>query len=244
MIMYFLLYWNHDLHCFISVSFPLSVLLWFYSIQQTRKWYLWSSFDQVWNLHQHVSEKSYSYKFIQPKAVYYNSIPDCDRSGPIDTIKYPASLGYTLEVCAGIVDKAISLSEIAVEEIYEECGFKIGAEKLEYIIQFRWLLPGQFEKKKTFIKKIVTFSSGVGISGDVQTLYYAEVSEDLRVNSGGGNAEEGEEIELVEMSIQEVEDYLSQPSVSSPGSFLFALQWFLSKKAQQYKWKVKKSCDM
>jgi len=146
--------------------------------------------------------------------VYYNSIPDCDRSGPIDTIKYPASLGYTLEVCAGIVDKAISLSEIAVEEIYEECGFKIGAEKLEYIIQFR---------------------SGVGISGDVQTLYYAEVSEDLRVNSGGGNAEEGEEIELVEMSIQEVEDYLSQPSVSSPGSFLFALQWFLSKKAPQYK---------
>jgi len=147
-------------------------------------------------------------------AVYYNSIPENDRCGTIDTTKYPASLGYTMEVCAGIVDKAKSLAEIAVEEIYEECGFKTEAEKLEYVIQFR---------------------SGVGISGDVQTLYYAEVSEEMRVNSGGGNPEEGEEIELIEMSIKEVEDYLSQPSVSSPGGFLFALQWFLAHKAPHHR---------
>lgn len=80
------------------------------------------------------------------EAVYYNSIPESDRFGPIDTTKYPASLGYTLEVCAGIVDKTKSLAEITVEEIYEECGFKVEADKLEYIIQFRWVFPDQLEE--------------------------------------------------------------------------------------------------
>merc|ERR1712071_707715 len=135
-------------------------------------------------------------------AVYYNSIPECDRCGPIDTSKYPPSIGRTLEICAGIVDKKKSLADFAVE-----------AEKLEYVIQYR---------------------SGVGISGDLQTMYYAEVEEDMRVSKGGGNPDEGEEIELIEMTIQEVEAYLLQKSVSSPAALLFALQWFLNKKAPLY----------
>jgi 8-oxo-dGTP pyrophosphatase MutT (NUDIX family) len=31
----------------------------------------------------------------------------------------------TLELCAGIVDKSLSLVEIAQEEILEECGYKV-----------------------------------------------------------------------------------------------------------------------
>lgn len=71
------------------------------------------------------------------KAVYINSIPAEDRSNPIDTTKYPAKLGFTLELCAGIVDKKKSLTEIAAEEILEECGYKIDHQNLEYIIQFQ-----------------------------------------------------------------------------------------------------------
>ena len=74
----------------------------------------------------------------------------------------------------------------------------------------------------------------MGISGDLQTMYYAEVEEDMRVSKGGGNPDEGEEIELIEMTIQEVEAYLLQKSVSSPAALLFALQWFLNKKAPLY----------
>ncbi len=73
--------------------------------------------------------------------MYYNSIPEEERRGPlIDTEKYPAKLGITLELCAGIVDKNKSLSEIAAEEIFEECGYKVDHEKLERVIQFRYLL--------------------------------------------------------------------------------------------------------
>lgn len=47
------------------------------------------------------------------------------------------SLGLTIELCAGIVDKTKSLEEIASDEISEEVGFDVPAEKLEKIAVFR-----------------------------------------------------------------------------------------------------------
>lgn len=38
-------------------------------------------------------------------------------------------------------------------------------------------------------------------------------------------------IEVVELSIAEVKEFLTQDKVSSPGGFLFGLQWFLCHKA-------------
>ena len=40
-----------------------------------------------------------------------------DVGDQVDTDKFPGSLGLTLELCAGIVDKELSLQEIAVEEV-------------------------------------------------------------------------------------------------------------------------------
>lgn len=60
------------------------------------------------------------------------------RRGIIDAEKYPATLGITIELCAGIVDKDKSLAEIAAEEVFEECGYKVDPEKMEYIIQLRY----------------------------------------------------------------------------------------------------------
>ncbi len=63
--------------------------------------------------------------------------------------------GYTYELCAGLVDKANkSLEEIACEEALEECGYQISPKNLETIGQFY---------------------SATGLSGSLQTLYYAEV---------------------------------------------------------------------
>ena len=87
---------------------------------------------------------------------------------------------------------------------------------------------------KSYLKLCWHFSAGVGISGDPQTVYYAEVTDNMKVSSGGGNPEEGEQIEVVEMSIQEIENYMTSQSVFSPGGFLFALQWFLHKKAPHF----------
>lgn len=104
-----------------------------------RNLYLWNNFALVLHTLHSLSKisKFNMYKSFWKSAVYYNSIPLEDRKSPIDTEKYPAKLGFTLELCAGIVDKKISLAEIAVEEIFEECGYRVEPEKLERIIQFQ-----------------------------------------------------------------------------------------------------------
>ncbi len=63
-------------------------------------------------------------------AVYFNGIPGEERtrlindpSAKLDTKKYPVAGGYTLELCAGIVDKDASLEEISAVEVEEELGY-------------------------------------------------------------------------------------------------------------------------
>ena len=45
--------------------------------------------------------------------------------------------GYTLELCAGIVDKDKDLNQIAKEEILEEVGFDIDAKDVQMITSYR-----------------------------------------------------------------------------------------------------------
>jgi UDP-sugar diphosphatase len=72
-------------------------------------------------------------------AVYLSNVRDEDKgmNTEIDTKKYPAHLGFTLELCAGIVDKDKSLEEIACEEVQEECGYSVKAVDLQKIVQYR-----------------------------------------------------------------------------------------------------------
>lgn len=68
-------------------------------------------------------------------AVYLGTIDPQDRQidSPIDTAKYPPENGITIELCAGIVDKQLTLAEIAKEEIFEECGYDVPVGSLELI---------------------------------------------------------------------------------------------------------------
>lgn len=139
--------------------------------------------------------------------VYLGSIPEEDRRDKIDVAKYPAELGITLELCAGIVDKNLPLNEIAAEEILEECGYKVNANCLE---------------------KVACYRSGVGTFGSLQTMYYCEVTDDMKVDSGGGV--DDEIIEIVEMSIPETKKYITGDQILSPPSFLYGIYWFLQNK--------------
>lgn len=142
-------------------------------------------------------------------AVYYGSIPAEEKKGKIDVTRYPPELGITVELCAGIVDKNLSLEEIAKEEVLEECGYNVPVSNFERIGSYR---------------------ASVGTSGSVQTAYYCEVTDDMKVAAGGGV--EDENIEVIEMTIPEIKKYISQNSILSPGSFLFGIYWFLYNKAK------------
>ncbi|XP_063697003.1 uridine diphosphate glucose pyrophosphatase NUDT14-like isoform X3 [Culicoides brevitarsis] len=146
-------------------------------------------------------------------AVYYG-IVSADDPNNIDYKKYPPSIGVTVELCAGIIDKPEkSVKEIAQEEILEECGYNVPLDKIEEVLVYR---------------------SGVGVSSAVQTLYFCEVTDDQKANQGGGV--DDELIEIAEYSIEEIEERMKPGNVhTSPPSFLFGIMWFLTKKAPLYR---------
>ena len=117
--------------------------------------------------------------------------------------------GFTFELCAGIVDKELSLSEIAKEEIEEECGYSVPLEK---------------------IKKITSFYTSVGFAGSKQTLYYAEVDESMNVSEGGGI--DGEVIEVIELSIQDAEKLIYDETVAKTPGLMFSFMWWFDKIGQ------------
>ncbi|KAJ8972289.1 hypothetical protein NQ314_000247 [Rhamnusium bicolor] len=139
-------------------------------------------------------------------AVYYGSIPEEDRKieSEINVEKYPPEIGITIELCAGIVDKKLPLPEIAKEEILEECGYDVPIHNLE---------------------KIGSYCSGVGTSGSLQTAFYCEVTDDMKVSGGGGV--DDEIIDVVEMTVDEIKKYVSQNNIKSPPSFMYGIYWFL-----------------
>lgn len=150
-------------------------------------------------------------------AIYYNCLSLEDRKKDIiDTKKYPASLGIALEMCAGIVDKDKPLEEIAQEEVLEECGYNVQIKDLQRIMSYR---------------------AGVGVQGALQTLYFCEVTDDMKTDQGGGV--DDEIIDIVERTIPEIEDMMSSHGpINSPPSCLFALMWFLRYKADEYRKKA------
>uniref|UniRef100_A0A0K0E9E8 Uridine diphosphate glucose pyrophosphatase NUDT14 n=2 Tax=Strongyloides stercoralis TaxID=6248 RepID=A0A0K0E9E8_STRER len=101
----------------------------------------------------------------------------------IDFTKYPTSLGYSLELCAGLIDKpGVSVLKHAHEEILEECGYDVPLEE---------------------IKLLKRFITGIGFSGAQQHIFYAIVDDSMIVHEGGGIEEDGENIETISMTINE-----------------------------------------
>ncbi len=121
-----------------------------------------------------------------------------------------STTGVTLELCAGILDKDLSLEEIASEEIFEECGFEVTASQLA---------------------KITSFYTSVGFAGSKQHLYFAEVSEDMRVNAGGGVAGE-EMIEVIEIPLSKANEIMYDESIPKTPGLLYAFNWFVATKGK------------
>jgi UDP-sugar diphosphatase len=115
--------------------------------------------------------------------------------------------GYMYELCAGIVDKECSIEQIAKEEILEECGYDVPVQNLE---------------------KISAFYTSVGISGTYQTLYYAAIDENMKINEGGGLAEE--EIEVIYIPLSEAKKFMFDEKYQKTTGVSLAFYWFFNHK--------------
>ena len=129
---------------------------------------------------------------------------------PLDCSLVDPREGITYELCAGICDKSKSMEETVHEEIVEECGYQADMAK---------------------IYKIADTRLGVGLLGAMHSIYYTEVDESMRVSAGGGNASEGEFIDVYELPEHAVREFIRDSTSSQkPPGLLFALTWFLHEK--------------
>ncbi|OWF36977.1 Uridine diphosphate glucose pyrophosphatase [Mizuhopecten yessoensis] len=81
---------------------------------------------------------------------------------------------------------------------------------------------------------LIYFRSGVGATGALQNLYYAEVTDKMRVGTGGGVAEEGELIDVVEIPLCDGKSFITDQNYSKPVAMMYALMWFFDVKAKHY----------
>ena len=114
--------------------------------------------------------------------------------------------GFTYELCAGIVDKELSLVEIAQEEIAEETGYEVSCNRIE---------------------KITSFYTAVGFAGAKQELYYVEVDDSDKVSEGGGI--DVERIEVIYLPSKEAMAFVFDESLAKTPGIMFALSWWQQK---------------
>lgn len=69
------------------------------------------------------------------------------------------------------------------------------------------------------------------MSGTHHTVYYVEVTDDMKVSPGGGNVDEDEYIEVIEMNLSEASSLIYDETVQRPYSLILGLIWFFQHKA-------------
>ena len=126
----------------------------------------------------------------------------------ISQFRYPTyekGPGWTSEVVAGMLPPDEEPEAQIKEEILEEIGYQAG--ELTYIS---------------------TFYSSPGGSSERIILYYAEVTNIDKIESGGGLAEEGEDVEIIEIPLSELSAQISSDQIVDSKT-LIGLLWLQNK---------------
>lgn len=108
---------------------------------------------------------------------------------------------WSLEIVAGVIDDDDSPEAAMLKEIKEETGYQTNE-----------------------LKVLFSFYPTPGGSNEKVFLFFARVNQEDRIYKGGGLAEEGENIELVEIPIKTTFEMLKSGEISDAKTII-ALQW-------------------
>ncbi|WP_456057624.1 NUDIX domain-containing protein [Campylobacter hominis] len=130
---------------------------------------------------------------FRPSVWYYeNTHENSDKSG------------YTYELCAGIMDKNLSAKQTAIEEIFEETGYKVN--DLEFI---------------------TTCYSALGFGANRQDFFYAAVKNSDKIAQGGGV--DGEKIEIINLPLNKAENFAFDDNFIKAPGLVMCFLWFFKK---------------
>jgi len=159
------------------------------NVQKT--WEAVESFDSVAVLLYHTTRDAFVLvKQFRPPVYLHNA-------------NYP----FTYELCAGIIDKNISLKQIVKEEIDEECGYDVDIDN---------------------ITKITSFFTNVGVSGAKQHLYFANIDDSMKIHDGGGIHDE--QIELEYLPLSKAKNFIFDESKAKTPGLISAFYWYWENK--------------
>jgi nudix-type nucleoside diphosphatase (YffH/AdpP family) len=116
--------------------------------------------------------------------------------------------GWLTEVVAGLIDDGETAEAAIRREAVEEAGYEIGA-----------------------IEKITTFYTTPGICSERIALFYGETKGAEPVAAGGGLADEGEDIEVLELPYDEAFAMIDRGEIID-GKTLIALLWLKNRLAR------------
>lgn len=118
----------------------------------------------------------------------------------------PLSVGFSHELCAGIIDKNKPLQQIAQEEVLEETGYNAPADS---------------------IQPVVTYTSALGTSGSTHHMFGCQVDESMRETSGGGLVDTGEAIEVLALPLSHAGAFIADVTICRSAGLLYGLQWLM-----------------
>lgn len=114
-----------------------------------------------------------------------------------------ARRAWMLEIVAGVRDAGGSARDVAHKELLEEAGYRI----------------------KGLLEPMMSFYASPGGSSERIMLFCAEVDRASRVGAGGGAAEEGEDIEVVAVPLEEAMKMIASGEICDAKTII-ALQGF------------------
>ncbi len=112
----------------------------------------------------------------------------------------------TYELCAGIVDKEMSLEQTIKEEIDEECGYTVPLTALE---------------------KVSSFFTNVGVTGSQQYLFFATIDDSMKTHSGGGVNDENIILEFIPLI--DAKEFLFNEDLAKTPGLMFSFYWFFER---------------
>ncbi|KAK8774465.1 hypothetical protein V5799_010998 [Amblyomma americanum] len=92
----------------------------------------------------------------------------------------------------------------------------------------------QYNQGCTHLCEAVSSRAGV-IEGAMDELFFVEVTDDMKKTAGGGLEEQGEMIDVVELTRAEAKNVLFDDRIMKPAVLLFGVTWFLEVKSKQQK---------
>lgn len=135
---------------------------------------------------------------------------DSDKVVLTQQFRYPVARkvkNELLEIVAGKLDNNEHPLKAAIREAEEETGYKI---------------------RKKNIQLLVSCFSTPGYSSEEFFIYYATVTNKDRISKGGGNKDENEYINVIEIKRKKFEDYIKKGKLRDAKTYIAGLQFLLN----------------